>query len=157
MYISQHCNLSVQMGRSFEYRKSRLVEDGRGYKTPLQEAGDDALELLRRDVAALPRRPRHPARRPRKLHEQRPPPKYERKRSLTLTSLHLLLAAVIIGCVVFSVLAGIGKLISPDLTPLPNGIAPYGPRVLITFGLYIGTGLAAGCGTAYWLLRQGQH
>lgn len=145
------------MSRSPEKRAPRLVEDGRGYHTPLQEYGDNALEFLRKDVARLPQRPRHPARRLRKLHEQRPAPRYSRRPSVAITALHILLGAIVVGFAAFSVLAYAGRWIAPDLAPLPTGIVPFGTRVLLAFALYAGTGLTAGCGTAYWLLRQNQH
>jgi hypothetical protein len=144
------------MARSGDKQANRLVQDGRGFRTPLQACGDDALAFLRRDIAALPKRPVHAAPK-RKIHEPRPAPPQHPARSIGITVLQLLLAAVIVGYFVFSGLAWAGHIVSPDLPPMANGIAPYGPRVLLTFALYAASGLAAGCGTAYWMLRANQN
>ena len=76
---------------------------------------------------------------------------------MVLTSIQGILISLLAGVLVFSLLAGCGRWISPDLPMMENGIAPFGPRVLITFALYAITGCVAGCGVGYWMLRSVQH
>ncbi|MGI8907459.1 MAG: hypothetical protein ACR2IE_13320 [Candidatus Sumerlaeaceae bacterium] len=145
------------MGRRCDKPATRLVHDGRGFRTPLQECGANSLAFLQREIAALPRRPQYPKQKLRQLHQPRPAPTSHPVRSGIVTSLHWLLASLIVGVIVFSGLATLGRLLSPELSPLPTGVAPFGPKLLLTFALYAGTGCSAGAGLMYWLLRSSQN
>jgi hypothetical protein len=71
--------------------------------------------------------------------------------------LQWLVVVIIVGYVAFHALAWLGARVSPELTPLPTGIVPFGPRVIFTFGLYAMCGCMAGASVGYWMLRASQN